>query len=202
MKLLKSATQQCVLFLLICFSVSAVYAEDMHRQHKHDSHTKNDGKKMQKMSQEAASQESVSQDSLMVHHGWIRLTPPVSKNSAAYFVLHNAGKKDVKIVDVVTPAAEMAMMHDSVIEMSMVRMVHLEELSIPAGGTVEFATGGKHLMLVNLTGKLEAGKEIPVTFKLDNGESVLVTMMVKKDGSKDMGDHKGHKMSEDHKQHH
>lgn len=116
---------------------------------------------------------------LNVLEPWIRLTPPVAKNGAAYFVLHNTGKEDVTVVGVSTPLAEMAAMHDSVEHKGMMSMKHLMSLSIPAGEKVEFAPGGRHLMLINLTEILEAGKEFPVYFKLQNGATVNAMMVVK-----------------------
>jgi len=116
---------------------------------------------------------------LSVLDGWIRLTPPVAKNGAAYFVLYNAGQEEITIVDVKTPLAETVAMHDAVIRKGMIRMKHLSMLTVPAGARVAFAPGGKHLMLINLTETLKAGKEFPVNFTLKNGETVSAVMVVR-----------------------
>jgi len=119
--------------------------------------------------------------SIMVMDGWIRLTPPIAKNSAAYFTLHNMSDKAVTLVEVKTEIAETAMMHDVVIDKSMARMVHLPELTIDSGDQVIFAPGGKHLMLVNLTQKLSADQEVKLTFSLKSGEIITTTMKVMKE---------------------
>ncbi len=124
-------------------------------------------------------------ESLMVMNGWVRLTPPVAKNSAAYFILHNSSDKDVTIVGVQSEIAKMTMMHDVIIEKSMAKMIHLDKLKVPAGAQVEFAPGGKHLMLVGLKNKLQADGKVKIQFKLANGE-VINTMMSVKAEANDM----------------
>jgi len=130
------------------------------------------------------------QQSLMVMNGWVRLTPPVAKNSAAYFILHNTSDKDVTVVGVNTKIAKMTMMHDVVIEKSLARMVHLDKLKVPAGSQVAFAPGGKHVMLVGLTSKLSTDKKVNIQFKLDNGEVINAMMSVQAQADSMAGGHK------------
>jgi len=127
--------------------------------------------------------------SIMVMNGWVRLSPPVAKNGAAYFMLHNSSDQDVTVIDVQTTVAETAALHDVVVEMSMAKMVHLKELKIPAGKMVNFTPGGKHLMLINLKEKLELGKSISVTFKLSNGEEITSVLKVKSDTKNQSSEH-------------
>lgn len=127
--------------------------------------------------------------SIMVMDSWVRLTPPIAKNSAAYFTLHNMSNEAVTVVNVRTKIAESAMMHDVVIEKNMLRMVHLEELIIAPGAQVVFAPGGKHLMLVNLTEQLSAGKEVMIIFILKSGEIITAPMQVMKEFKPATGQH-------------
>ena len=119
-----------------------------------------------------------TKSSVVVLESWIRLTPPVATNSAAYFTIQNKSDKDVTVVEVSTAIAESSAMHDVEIKNSMVRMVHLPQLIVPAGGNVVFAPGGKHLMLINLTKKLQDNQEVSVIFKLDSGEKIIAKMQV------------------------
>jgi copper(I)-binding protein len=116
--------------------------------------------------------------SVDVLDSWIRLTPAVATNSAAYFTLQNNKKTSITVVEVTTEIAETAAMHDVEIKNSMVRMVHLPKLTIPAGGKVVFEPGGKHLMLINLTKKIEPNQEVIVIFMLANGEQISSKMHV------------------------
>ncbi len=137
MMLFKAVDQKAVLFVLLSICFGSVYAGEHHDMH-----------------------QQISKESIVVESGWVRLTPAVAKNSAAYFVLNNISKRAVTVVAVETPVAESAAMHDSVIEQSMVRMVHLKELTIAAGDKVAFVPGGKHLMLMNLKEGLELNKQV------------------------------------------
>jgi len=127
---------------------------------------------------------------LMVMNSWVRLTPPVAKNSAAYFAFHNTSDKDITVVGVSSKIAKMTMMHDVIMEKSMAKMVHLDKVKVPAGGQVAFAPGGKHLMFVGLTEKLEADKDVTVLFTLDSGEVITAVMKVMTENSSMSGDHK------------
>ncbi len=127
--------------------------------------------------------------SIMVMYGWVRLTPPIAKNGAAYFTLHNSSDKDVTVVDVKTSISEKANLHDVVFNMGMAKMIHLKELVIPAGNMIAFKPGGKHLMLINLKEKLQIGKEISFTFILSNGEEITSVMKVKADDNGNSSEH-------------
>ena len=121
-----------------------------------------------------------SVQNIIVKDAWVRQTPPVSRNSAAYFILSNTGNMDVTIVHVEASIAEKANMHDFVIKKNMGRMLHLPQLTIPAGEQVVFAPGGKHLMLVNLTEKLELNKDVSVIFTLVDGQKIVSKMPILK----------------------
>ena len=155
MKILQKCSQRYVIFLVMMVAAVLVEAADTHNMH------------------------NSADNNVKISGGWIRLTPPVAKNSAAYFVVHNTATVDIQIVGVSTPVAETATMHNTSIEQSMARMIHLEELNIPAGGEVEFVSGGMHLMLVNLQKQLKANMEIPVIFELSTGEKLKTKFIVK-----------------------
>ena len=121
----------------------------------------------------------MTHSSIMVMNPWIRSAPPMVKNGAAYFILHNSSDKDVTVVDVQSSVAKTASMHDVVVENNLTKMVHLKTLTIPAGKMVNFAPGGKHLMLINLQEKLKVDRVFSVTFILENGEKITSEMKVK-----------------------
>lgn len=119
--------------------------------------------------------------SISVTKAWVRMTPRVARNSAAYFQLDNHGNKDLTLVDVTTTAAKSATMHETLFEKNMAKMVAIPALTIAAKSSVEFVPGGKHLMLVDLTEPLNENTQIAVTFKFDNGQSLVADLIVKRD---------------------
>ncbi len=175
MKLFKLATSPLIILATsVAFTIS-LQADMSDKEHK------NHEKQMQMPMPMKAS--------LMVMNSWVRLTPPVAKNSAAYFVFHNTSDKDITVVGVSSKIAKMTMMHDVVMEKNMAKMVHLDKVKVPAGGQVEFAPGGKHLMFVGLTEKLDAAKDVTVKFTLDSGEVITTVMKVKAESKSMSGGH-------------
>lgn len=122
---------------------------------------------------------NINHSSIMVMDPWIRSAPPMVKNGAAYFMLHNNSDRDVTIVDVRSPVAKMASMHDVVIENNLTKMVHLKTLTVPSGKMINFSPGGKHLMLIDLQEKLNVDRIFSVTFILESGEKIISEMKVK-----------------------
>lgn len=122
--------------------------------------------------------EPIVDEDISIVDAWVRLPPPVAKNSAAYFSIINQTDKDVTIVDVATTSAEITTMHNTVIKQGMSKMIHLKTLLVPAKSQIDFLPNGKHLMLLNLTEKLSRDKAILVTFSLANGKKITTQMRV------------------------
>lgn len=61
----------------------------------------------------------------------------------------------------------------------MMRMEPIARLEIPAGGTVQLAPGGYHIMLIGLTKDLNVGDTVQVTLKFENAGDVTVTAQVR-----------------------
>lgn len=51
-------------------------------------------------------------------------------------------------------------------------MVMVASVAAPAHGKVAFAPGGYHLMCVSPTPLIKRGQSVPVTLRLQNGETV------------------------------
>lgn len=73
---------------------------------------------------------------------------PGTTMSAGYLTLTNNTTQAIKITRISSPEFESVEMHESVLEDGMARMYALGDLMILPGRTVEFARGGKHLMLM------------------------------------------------------
>ncbi len=73
---------------------------------------------------------------------------PGTTMSAGYLTLTNNTTQAIKITRISSPEFESVEMHESVLEDGMARMYALGDLMILPGHTVEFARGGKHLMLM------------------------------------------------------
>ena len=61
----------------------------------------------------------------------------------------------------------------------MMGMQPVARLEIPAGGTVQLAPGGYHIMLIGLTKDLNVGDTVQVTLKFEKAGDVTVTAQVR-----------------------
>jgi copper(I)-binding protein len=68
--------------------------------------------------------------------------------SAGFLVLTNNTDADIRITRVTSPQFGAVEIHETTIEDGIARMRELDELVIPAGGSVQLERGGKHLMLM------------------------------------------------------
>lgn len=68
--------------------------------------------------------------------------------SAGYLVLTNNTGEDIRITGVTSPQFASVEIHETTIEGGISRMREIEELIVPASGSVTLERGGKHLMLM------------------------------------------------------
>ncbi len=84
----------------------------------------------------------------------VEITPPLPGRpmSAGYLVLTNNTDADVRITRVASPQFGVVEIHETTIEDGIARMRELDELLVPARGSVTLERGGKHLMLMRPEG--------------------------------------------------
>jgi copper(I)-binding protein len=115
---------------------------------------------------------------LSAQEAWIRAVPG-SDVAAAYLALHNAGTQPVVVVGVRSPAAGMAMIHETALLGGKSTMRPHERLRVGAGETVRLAPGGLHIMLQMLNRTLAPDDEVPLVLLLEGGGSVEVIARVR-----------------------
>jgi len=118
---------------------------------------------------------------LEVSEAWIREGPPGMGMLAGFMTLRNPGSADRFLEGADSPRFERVEMHETRIDdrgVASMRPVH--RLRIPAGGTVRFAPGGLHLMLIGPEGEITAGETVPVRLHLDNGVCIQVPFEVRR----------------------
>jgi hypothetical protein len=127
---------------------------------------------------------------LYVDQAYVTLNANPAAPAAAYFTVHG-GARDVTLRDVTTDAAVRAEMHDSRMDKGVMKMAPLDEVAVPAGKTVSFAPGGRHLMLWSINPAVAQTGKITLTFIFSNGDRILVDAAIQKAGAP-MADHGGH----------
>ena len=113
-------------------------------------------------------------DTLEISHAWIREAPPSSKVLAGYMTINNQGETAISINGISSPDFESAEVHRTVINEGIARMLHIEQLEIPAKGNVKLEPGGLHLMLFNPERALAAGDSVSLTIHLGSDTCMTV----------------------------
>jgi hypothetical protein len=104
----------------------------------------------------------------------VRLPAVAGNPGAAYFTLHG-GPANNRLVDVSSPQAIRAEMHDMTMAGGMMKMTQMESgVEVPAGGRVTFKTGGKHVMLFELNPKVKPGDTVKLSLTYANGRVIEV----------------------------
>lgn len=96
---------------------------------------------------------------------------PGMQMSAGYLTLSNNTAETITIDRVASPEFESVAMHESVLEDGISRMYPLDSVAIPAGESVQFKPGGKHLMLMRPT-----GDAVAATLEFYSGDALLLTI--------------------------
>lgn len=110
----------------------------------------------------SASPDQVPQG-LSVENCWVR-TMPAQVPSAGYFVVRNAAAQEMTLTGVATPAFGATMLHRTVTQDGMARMLHADTIAIPGQGELVFEPGGYHAMLEKPSAALAVGDTIEMTF--------------------------------------
>jgi periplasmic copper chaperone A len=118
-----------------------------------------------------------------------RITLPAVRGrpGAGYFTV-KADAQSLRITGVTSPRVQRIELHDMSMAGGVMRMGPLRDASVPAGGELEFAPGGKHAMLFGVDPALKAGDTVPLTVSFDRAPAVTVQAEVQGPG----GGHAGH----------
>lgn len=113
---------------------------------------------------------------ITVSDAWARATFALAKTGAAYFSISNNANHDITLVSahVNEDIAMMTELHHTLMEDGMMRMQELAQGAlIGPKQTLSFAPGGKHIMLMGLTGPLIAGESLEITLVFSNGTQII-----------------------------
>jgi periplasmic copper chaperone A len=114
---------------------------------------------------------------LKVEAAWVREAPPNARALAAYGKLTNIGNAVLKIQSISSPAFAAVETHESLTEGGMAKMRPIT-VEIPAKGSVEFAAGGKHFMLMQPKLPLKKGDQVELHIKDGAGCVTKVQLQV------------------------
>lgn len=110
-----------------------------------------------------------------------RASPQVADAAAFYVTIENRGSTHARLVGAGSDRGGAIEIHNSMMDdQGVMRMGQAEPplLASPAGGTLEMAPGGLHVMCLQVTEAPQLGEEIDLTLEFDSGESLEVVVSI------------------------
>ncbi|CAM5781763.1 copper chaperone PCu(A)C [Castellaniella caeni] len=109
---------------------------------------------------------------------WIRQIPAPAP-SGGFLVFHNQADQAAVLTGVSSPDYADVMMHETTHENGMSKMSMVHQVSVPAGGQLDFKPGSYHLMLEQARDGLKVGDHVAVDFLLADGHRVSAQCEIK-----------------------
>jgi len=95
---------------------------------------------------------------------WVRGTVPQQTLTGAFMTLTST--VDAKVTAARSPVAKKTEIHASMIMAGVNHMHKVDAIPLPAGKPVALATGGYHVMLMDLAHQMKVGEIVPITFSI------------------------------------
>lgn len=130
---------------------------------------------------------------LIIAHPYSHETLPTARSGIGYLTLMNNGTEADRLIEVRSPFPK-ATLHETVLENDVARMISVDGIEIPPGGTVKLEPGGKHIMFMGLDGDpLEVGDTFTVTLVFEKAGTVEIEFWVEdRDPNAPEVDHSNH----------
>ncbi len=115
-----------------------------------------------------------------VRDAWIRETPPGMAMMAGYMELRNDTSRPQVLVGASSSGFAKVMIHRTIVKDGMAGMVHASRIELAPNGSLNFAPGGYHLMLMNPKQLLRAGDRAVINLEFRGGLVLPVDFEVRK----------------------
>ncbi|MBJ9974747.1 copper chaperone PCu(A)C [Pseudomonas sp. S75] len=125
---------------------------------------------------------------LHIVHPWSLQLPPNAPNVAAYFVVHNNGPVDDRLLGADSPLSDDTQLHEHVKTSSgAMQMQQVHSVVVPAGKDLVFAPSAYHVMLMQPKDRslLGDGQRFPLTLHFEKAGDVTVQVAVQKQAPAD-----------------
>lgn len=114
-------------------------------------------------------------------HPWVRPTAR-GQNAAGYMTVSNLGRAPDALLRVECAAATRVSLHESRMAAGVMSMQPLARATVPAGGQLDFAPGGPHVMLEGLRAALVEGQRVPAVLVFQRAGRVRIEFRVQAAG--------------------
>ena len=115
---------------------------------------------------------------IIVKDEWARVTPIGS--GSVYMTIENDGDQDDTLTSAISDEAEMTMIHQTVREENIAKMIHvMGGIDLPKGKRIKLEPGGYHLMLMGIEKNLTLNDRIRITLSFKNNENIEISPIIK-----------------------
>jgi len=111
-----------------------------------------------------------------VREPWIRATVPAAQATGAFMEL--VSTQDVRLVDVSTPVAGIVEIHQMSMKGDRMMMSAVDSIDLKAGKPLALASGGYHIMMMDLKRQMKAGETVPMTLVFEKKDKQRETLQV------------------------
>jgi copper(I)-binding protein len=115
---------------------------------------------------------------LTIGHPYAVETPATAKSAAGYFEVTNAGAAPDRLVAIEADFPKVEVHTTETDAAGVSRMIPVEAVEIPAGGTVTLAPRGLHVMFMGLTAPWKAGEHVAATLVFEAAGEVPIVFNV------------------------
>lgn len=102
----------------------------------------------------------------------------MGSTSAIYMTIANTGAADDTLVAARADVATTVELHETTMQDNVMKMQPVENIPVPAGGSVELKRGGLHVMLLGVKQELKAGDTFPAVLVFAKAGEIPVTVPV------------------------
>jgi len=143
----------------------------------------------------SASAHEFKKGAIEIDHPWSRPTPPSAPVASGYVKLTNTGSERDRLLEVTSPIASGAEIHETAIVDGVARMRPVDGgVELPVGASIDFAASGLHVMFLDPVRMLKRDEVFPATLVFEKAGDVHVDFIVQLrpetvDGSAHGNDH-------------
>ncbi len=108
---------------------------------------------------------------LTLENARVRAMPPGQPNTAAFMVVNNTGKDDIRLTSVSSSVAKKSEFHQHTKnEQGVLSMSRVPYIDIKAGGSFTFKSGNHHIMIMGLKRMLKPGESVQIQLVDEQGK--------------------------------
>jgi copper(I)-binding protein len=117
---------------------------------------------------------------LEISEAWVKHLPASVPVRAGYMTIHNPADRPASIVGARSEAFASVEIHQTRMQDGMMRMDPVPKLEIDAGGSVQLAPGGLHLMMMQPAEPTRPGQILRITLEYGDGSEQGLELTVRK----------------------